>query len=912
MKNSKILFPTDSFDLFKKVGGGKSTNLALLTANGVRVPEFFAITSDFTRDICFDLLSGVDWPNFEITEENCLNLQKLILGYSYSDEEKSIVNDGLTKLSLTEQHLAIRSSGIDEDSKEFSFAGQYDSFLFMKGRDQVLDSIKKCIASSLSFRVLSYRKKNGLSLSDNRIGIVVQKMIFSEKSGVCFSRHPLDGTDRESIFIESVWGQGEGLVSGALEADQILINRNTFEANIKESEQDSYFVQDEKGGVVEQALPQEKLKSLSISVKEYTDLAKVTVVIENLYQRAMDIEWAIVNGELFIVQARPITNLPELGFYKKEIGGDDPILWDNSNIVESFNGVTSPLTFSYARYAYYIVYKQFLEVVGVPVSTIEKYDSELKNMLGMVRGRIYYNLVNWYKLLYLLPGVSSNKEFMETMMGVKEDLSEEHHYIFEFSQKTPHYPLWRKLWVGVQMVYRFIKIDSIKADFKKQFNKLFFEFKNKDYSRVSISEVAADFEKLKVGMLANWKAPIINDFICMIFFGLLKKQTHKHLGDKVPPSLHNDLLCGQGEIESTMPTRTLMKIAKKIDTGNDEIRKVFLETDCDDLDELISNDLRFNEIRTDFTRYIDLYGYRCPNEQLLEETDLVENPSFAYMAIQSYVKTKTYSIEKMEEVEKAVKENAEALVKQHIKGFTRKIYFWILAKAKAGVKLREDLRLDRSKAYGLSRKLFNLMGKKFEEMGVLKDAKDIFFLTQEEISEYIDGRSVTLNLDALAQIRKKEYYEFKEGSMPPDRFITYGVAGLSLGFEQILAAGDLLKDKLGADLGPDELAGTSCCPGVVEGIVKMAKTIDDAKGIDGQILVAYRTDPGWVPLYPTCSGLIIEKGSLLSHSAVVAREMGIPTIVSVNGNPFDKLKNGDKVRLDATSGRVTILERAND
>jgi phosphohistidine swiveling domain-containing protein len=908
----KILLSTDSHNEFKLTGGGKSANLAFLINNGIKVPKFFSISSIFTDDICKNLLADIDWETFEITEESCAELQKKVTDYEYSLEEKDLVLEALTKLEFNHIFLAIRSSGIDEDSKEFSFAGQYDSFLFMKGNDQVLDAIKKCISSSLSFRVLSYRKKNGLSLSDNKIAIVVQKMIFSQKSGVSFSRHPLNGTDRESIFIEGVWGQGEGLVSGALEADQYLINRNTFETEVKESEQDTYFIQDDNGGVVEKDLPEEFKGKSSLEPSEYKDLAKVTMKIEDLYNRAMDIEWAVVDGELFIVQARPITNLPDLGFYKKGVCGIDPNLWDNSNIVESFNGVTTPLTFSYARYAYYVVYKQFLEVVAVPVPKIEEYDSELKNMLGMIRGRIYYNLINWYKLLYLLPGVSSNKEFMETMMGVKEDLNEEFHYLFDFSQTTPHYPLWRKIYVGLSMVYRFIRIDSIKADFKSRFNTLYFEFKNKDYDKASVAEVSKDFEKLKTGMLSNWKAPIINDFICMIFFGLLKKQTAKHLGDKVPPSLHNDLLCGQGEIESTMPTRTLMKLASKIDQGDSELRDLFLATDMEDLDELLSTDTRFSDYKKDFDKFIDLYGYRCPNEQLLEENDFTTHPAFAYMAIQGYVKTKTYSIDKMEAVEMKVKENAEAIVKQHIKGYKRKVFFWILEKAKAGVKLREELRLDRSKAYGVSRKLFNALGDKFQEMGVLDYAKDIFFLTQEEIAEYIDGRSVTLDLNSMAQVRKKEYYMFKDGAMPPDRFITYGAAGLSLQYEQILSAGDLLKDTLSADLGPDELSGTSCCPGEVEGRVRLAKTMADAKGIDGEILVAYRTDPGWVPLYPTCKGLIIEKGSLLSHSAVVAREMGIPTIVSINGNPFEKLRNGDLIRLNATSGLVTILERVNE
>jgi pyruvate,water dikinase len=105
---------------------------------------------------------------------------------------------------------------------------------------------------------------------------------------------------------------------------------------------------------------------------------------------------------------------------------------------------------------------------------------------------------------------------------------------------------------------------------------------------------------------------------------------------------------------------------------------------------------------------------------------------------------------------------------------------------------------------------------------------------------------------------------------------------------------------------PNVLRGVPCCPGVVDGVVRVVKTVDEAEGLDGEILVTARTDPGWVPLYPLCSGLIIERGSLLSHSAVVARELGLPTIVSVSGGLMKRLKTGMRVIMDAGKGTVTI------
>jgi pyruvate,water dikinase len=129
-------------------------------------------------------------------------------------------------------------------------------------------------------------------------------------------------------------------------------------------------------------------------------------------------------------------------------------------------------------------------------------------------------------------------------------------------------------------------------------------------------------------------------------------------------------------------------------------------------------------------------------------------------------------------------------------------------------------------------------------------------------------------------------------------------------YPHILADLDLLKDAEDSNGAPEPgiLKGVSCCPGIVEGVVRVAKDISETKDLDGEILVTARTDPGWVPLYPMCSGLLIERGSLLSHSAVVARELGLPTIVGISGGLMKRLKTGMRIKMDAGKGKVYILD----
>ena len=160
----------------------------------------------------------------------------------------------------------------------------------------------------------------------------------------------------------------------------------------------------------------------------------------------------------------------------------------------------------------------------------------------------------------------------------------------------------------------------------------------------------------------------------------------------------------------------------------------------------------------------------------------------------------------------------------------------------------------------------------------------------------------------ISRLRKKQFEGYRKTSQPPDRFFSQGAAGLNFLYPQVLADQDLLVGEETLSDDPNVLLGTPCSPGIVEGVVRVVREAEDAEGLQGEIMVSERTDPGWVPLFPSTSGLLIERGSLLSHSAVVARELGIPTIVGVQGGLMKRLKTGMKVRMDAGKGEIRILE----
>lgn len=866
MNGPLILKPSDPFDLFQQYGGGKATHLAELTQRGFNVPVWICVSS-------------------------------LVFAEVESEDFKQELKQELERFGLLDEYVAVRSSGIGEDSSNASFAGIHSSFLFQKGFDAIFESIKQCRLSCFSERAIEYRKQQRLSLDEIHTGVVIQKMVHSEISGVAFSRDPLSLNGKDQVVVNSVWGIGEGLVNGEIEGDLFHISRKSLEVHSQVATKEKIFVRGVSGGLDKVDLPEEKQKAPSLTQKQAKEVAKTVIQLETLYGKPQDFEWAFVNEVLYCLQTRPITTLPSSAYYGHL---DGAILWDNSNIIESYSGVTTPLTFSFASFCYKEVYRQFCQVISVPKTTIKAYESVFRNMLGLIRGRIYYNLVNWYKLAILLPGADKNKGFMETMMGVKQALTAEFADFTCFPNSPPKSSFFSKAKLYSTSIWRFITINKIVKNFQNNFNAIYLESKKCDFKKLSIKELIQFYQDLSETILQRWQAPIINDCLCMIFFGLLKKLTCAWVKSD-DPSLQNDLLCGEGGLESAEPTKMLMKIAGLIDAGDADFRKWFLEKAS--LDGMKGIKERSVEIYNLFQEFLDRYGFRCVDELKLESKDLHDDPIFVIDAVVNFVRLKAYSLSAMESREQAIRINAETRVFGALKGIRKGIFKFVLKNARRAIRDRENMRFSRTKIFGIVRHLFRSLGHHFAEIGILKSDADIFYLTVDEIFSYVEGRSVNSSLQEIVERRKNEFAVFQKTPSPPDRFVTLGPVGFDQRFPQMLTS----LDGGSEDLDPNQLKGIPCSPGIVEGTIRVVRDLQEARGLNGEILVTERTDPGWVPLYPSCSGLLIERGSLLSHSAVVARELGLPTIVGISGGLMQKLKTGMRVRMDGTKGLVEIL-----
>jgi pyruvate,water dikinase len=775
--------------------------------------------------------------------------------------------------SLGNQPLAVRSSAVGEDSAGASFAGQFDTFLNVQGHDALLVAARKCIESVSSERVLAYCRRQGISAEQIQMAVVVQEMFPATVAGIMFTADPADpGSGR--ILISAAWGLGEGAVSGAADTDSYSVNGAIVETQINDKLRMVAALDD--GGTQTCDVPLNKRKARCLSDGKVRELAGLGRQLEEHFGAPQDVEWALDHrGSIAILQTRPITAI--------STQQGRVYTWDNSNIVESYCGVTSPLTYTFARNAYEVVYRQFCEVMGVTDAQINENAAVFKSMIGLIRGRIFYRLDSWYRVLLLLPGAKYNKRFMEQMMGVQKKA--------ELGGKAGPGGKLRIFYLAWRMVRALAGLGSRTRKFKALFAEVYQKYHTMDLEQRTPVELVDIYRDCEQRLLCNWKAPIINDFFAMIFFGLLKKGA---------PELHNELLCGEPGMESTLPTRETMKMAEVI-RENASLHHAFAQyDDAGILEHVIgSGHSDYEPLRQWLTRYLDRYGDRCMEELKLETATLRDDPTFVIAMLRNYFNRPDLTIQALEEREQAVRGQAERDFKP---GFGRGWFWkWVLRRTRRHVRERENLRFARTRVFGLVRRIFRSIGEHLVRGGLLDSVDAVFYLTVDELLGAVEGTTATADLRAVAAVRRTEYQRYREAAAPADRFETKGAVHVGNSF--VSTESESTYD------GP-VLHGLGCAPGVVVEQARVIHSPSSNLNLQGQILVCERTDPGWVPLFPTAGALAVERGSALSHSAIVAREFGIPTVVGIPGL-LKRVKDGQWLELDGKTGTIRLDAKGN-
>lgn len=827
---------SDSVIPERKVGGKAFNLFHLSKIKDITVPKWVCLSTD----VFFGFLGKklVEYRKLlnNYSPKKREKIVELIDSCEFSEELQKKIFEVLTDVFEPHTKFAVRSSATDEDSEKYSFAGMLDSFLNTDFND-VLKQIKNCYISGFSERVMEYREKNKLINDSIAVSVVIQEMVEPDYAGVMFTINPKTNNPDE-VQISLVKGQGEQLVSGSNDSIDFVVNI--------------------LGEIV-------KSGSKKISEKIIQELLRQGLIIEDSYKKktGKDIEFAVKDDRIYILQCRTISRFSFVDKRKPRT------MLDNSNIIESYSGVTTPLTYTFAREVYGKIYHQTLKNFFIPDDVVKSVSNDLNNMLYFYENKIYYKLNSWYKLMSLYPNYETNKKYMENMMGVKTPLKE-----------TAVGKNRRKVKIYGSFLYKMLTLKKHSREFLQRFNEVTEPYNGNTFDGKSSKELLKIYDEIETQILNEFTTPITNDIGAMVFYGMLTDDLKKH-NVKDAEGLISSLLSKQGNVESAEQTESLLRIVEKIKEDEDLKQKFLNKKIGLNSDEPIVNELK---------EYLRRFGARSMDELKLETITMQEDPELLFEMIRNYLKMdygEKRIVKKNEKDEVEIYKHYNAATKVYIKRLLKIVKFLI--------RNRESLRLRRTYIYAIVRNIYLRIGHNFEEVGLIDNYRDIFFLEKDEIKRIINDKDVG-DIKKLIKTRKKEFEDNKEKETY-ERMYFYGEV-CSENMLPIYSEQETTEDM-------NLLRGVAGGGKPVEGIVKYVKDPSDAD-VNGFILMAKRTDPGWTVLFPMAKAIIIERGSILSHSAVIAREMGLTLVMGVRGLT-DKVKDGDKIRVDGINGTIEIL-----
>ena len=793
-------------------------------------------------------------------------------------------------LSFSEKDFfAVRSNFSAEDGGEHSFAGQFLTRLNVK-REKVEEAVQEVFASyagSLDYKEKANRgkeeycsQKQGKAeqgkaeqgkaeqekaeqkkAEQRKVGssvetVIIQEMLFPEKSGVLFTKNP------KGLLSEMVAVLGQGLGDKVVEDQENVLTYHYFpgESLYQEGKLRDNYMGDEKDADLEKAsrirLENENFAdskkdhragTIVLTEKELKTLFTLGERIEQLFQKPMDIEFAIEGGKIYILQAREITTLDT----------HLPIrILDNSNISESFPGICLPLSVSFAKEMYCGIFTSLgRRFLGKKVSS---YKELFQRMVGEFSGRMYYEISSWYDILRLLPFSKKIIPIWQGMLGVSnEEIS--------FSKKKPSFFL--KCRIAFLFCYYFLVSQRKMKALDRFFKERYASYTKQVEDEEDVKALFSLFLKMKEDLLREWDITLMNDMVSFI-------STHLY-GKKTAFSL-----------ETMKPVRALS--ALKAVAGK--------------------HGLDSEEYRREKKSYISAYGDRIEGELKLETRTYRTNEELLDRWILDALET--------EKAEKDCEETSRMEKPSEAK--LRKSFLYRLAESSCNN--REISRLHRTRCFGLMRSIVDKIGEK--TIGF-----DVYYLSLEELEEMLfSDKDFSLKIAREKELRKA-YERLPVLSRVKllgkvDRDPLAGEIAV-LNYESFKGKGN--KEGIGRDTEegkgeterkedgestPRVFFGRGVSKGIFRGEVLKIKSLQEVSVADakGKILLSYSTDPGWFPYLNMAEGLITERGSLLSHSAILARELEKPAVVNIP-NIMEELHSGDIVEIEGDLGICSVVKQ---
>jgi phosphohistidine swiveling domain-containing protein len=850
--------------------GGKGASLARLMAAGLPVPNGFHITTAAYRQFIeqnelqpriLEITARVDLNQPSTLEKASQEIQERFAQSPVPSEIGEAIDQAYAELSGEETPVAVRSSATAEDLPELSFAGQQETFLNIRGSRAMQEAVRRCWASLWTGRAIGYRLQHKIDQEAVSLAVVVQVLVPAEAAGILFTANPLNGR-RDQMLINAAWGLGEVVVGGLVTPDIITVDKESSRVMERSIADKQVMTVRISGTTQNQPVPEELRSAPVLNDENIAALSCLGVQIENLYKKPMDIEWALWDGKIAILQARPITALAEeeeaitIEWKLPKAKGQ----YMRGSAVDLMPDPLSPL----------------FETMGIPglISGVTQLGRRLTRSEPVLPND-YFTTINsyaygnaafslrewWWVLAHLLPAYP---RIIQTMV-----------------------PIWRNE-----------KLPQYRAEITRRQNIVI--------EQLTTAELWCEIQEV-------FKAAM--DYLGTLMFATMGASAGS---EALLTGVYNKIVKREGDPQATtlimgynsipvQAEKSLYDLAKWC-SARKELSAHFLSTSSGKLVEELKDEQppkgvnaeAWQGLRQRYEEHLRQFGYIIYELDFAKPLPL-DDPAPMLETCKMYLRGEGTNPHERQALSEGKRKQATQMMLNRLKGFRLWVFRKSLNWAQTMAEVREDALAEIGLGYPLLRQMLRELGGRFVAAGAIQEKEDIFWLVQEEIGTGVAGLESGQELEKRVEHVKNRKAFWKAAKrltpppMLPPKERLYGIKS------------ELFTAVSGNSQTSNVIRGVATSTGRVTAPACVLHGPEDFDRMKpGAVLVAGTTTPAWTPLFAMAAAVVTDIGGPLSHGSIVAREYGIPAVMGT-GVATKRIQNGQLITVDGGKGTVEIL-----
>jgi pyruvate,water dikinase len=866
-RDEALILPLDSPDAALDRVGGKGASLARLAQAGLPVPPGFHITTRAYRRFLDDNLlaetivsaAGQAAADASATlEDVSTRIRSLIVQGTIPEDLAAMIRRWYAELGRDDPAVAVRSSATAEDLPEMSFAGQHDTYLNVRGGDRVLEAVKRCWASLWTARALGYRARQGIRPEDVALAVVVQQLVPADVAGILFTANPLTGS-RDQVMINAAWGLGEAIVGGQVTPDSLIVDKRTGALESSDIADKDVMTVRGPEGTSEEPVPAARRKQAALRPEQAAELGRLGMRIEELYGRPMDVEWALHDGRCFLVQARPITALPQ-----PRVTLDWPLprpkgRYARSSAIELLPDPLSPLFATLALPLWDDGTRGLMQSVGLSIP-------ESEPLFVTINDYAYYDFTwfgAWGTLRALPRLVPRGFDWMRRAQ------------VRWASEARPRY---------VAVVDAWTACDPGATPATQLL----------EGAREIVRSAADHYLTIQSGILP---AAYMSETVFTHFYHRIVKRQDD------PPALTFLLGFESAPIRAEKSLYDLAVWARDhpelagylAGAPGPEIARAYQSSASP-----IGDADSWREFCRRFAEHLDRFGHGIFDLDFAKGL-AADEPAPLLEALKFFLTGAARSPHERQSAAASAREQAAQALLARLKGLRRRWFTRLLGWAQGYAPLREDALADVGLGWPLLRRMLREVGQRLVGAGVIAGRDDVFWLKRDEVeaaARALDANQPASDFRQTVAERRATWERERAATPPVVLPIKGGARFFGIDWSRWMpartdqAAGDTIG---GVGASPGRVAGAAC---VLHGPGEFDRMRQ------GAILVAKITTPAWTPLFALAAGVVTDVGGPLSHSSIVAREYQIPAVLGT-GVATERIRNGQRITVDGDAGVVT-------